>query len=334
MVDYPLDRFSSRYYEMSDNDLTISEGSPQITAPTAPKGRTFPRKAPQEALDAAESAAKRVYDREAPVRRCFIERLSEPGVQTPTPPLATMMRGGRGGEVRLKVYLSTLWMASGFPHDVKYPARAWASLLGLDDPDRNGARRVSDAVAWLGAHQLVRVEPRKGRPPTVTLLDESGDGSDYQIPGEAFADLEEKYKGRVIPPELQWRQRYVRLAPSFWTQGWAAVLSGPAIAMFLVLSTNWNQQNPNARLWISPSQATERFSISEDTRTKGLRELCHYGIATMKRQSISRDAFDFRRMRNTYVLHPKRLDHPITAPLWIPVSLDGSIPPDGALPTS
>ncbi|HVF74574.1 MAG TPA: hypothetical protein VM938_05955, partial [Acidimicrobiales bacterium] len=77
--------------------------------------------------------------------------------------MTTMLRGGRGGAVRLKLYLSFLWFAAAPPHDVTYPARAWASLLGLEDPEARGARRIIDAITWLDAHDFVVVEGRPRR---------------------------------------------------------------------------------------------------------------------------------------------------------------------------
>src|SRR6266849_395513 len=58
----------------------------------------------------------------------------------PPPPLALLLRGGQGGEVRLKLYLTMSLLAVSAPYDIKpIPARSWAEALGLDDPERNGA---------------------------------------------------------------------------------------------------------------------------------------------------------------------------------------------------
>ena len=69
------------------------------------------RTASVDALDYAEIVARRVHGRAAPVRRLFVER----ALPDSPPPLATLLRGGRGGEVRLKLYLSILWFAGGPP---------------------------------------------------------------------------------------------------------------------------------------------------------------------------------------------------------------------------
>lgn len=49
-------------------------------------------------------------------------------------PLARLLRGGRGGAVRLKLYMAMLWMAAKEPHDVTFPDRAWAELFRATCP--------------------------------------------------------------------------------------------------------------------------------------------------------------------------------------------------------
>src|SRR5262249_9202605 len=67
-------------------------------------------------------------------------------------------------------------------------------------------------------------------------------------------------------------------------------------------------------LWFSPRQADLRFGLSEDTRSKGLRELRAAGLITAYRQPVATDTFDFRRLRNVYHLEPKRLQQPASLP--------------------
>ena len=81
------------------------------------------------ALAAADALAQRGKGRSAQLRRIFIERAD---IGMPTP-LARMIRGGRGGEVRLKTYMSMLFIAGKSPHDVSYPARAWATRATWSD---------------------------------------------------------------------------------------------------------------------------------------------------------------------------------------------------------
>src|SRR4051812_19975859 len=82
-----------------------------------------PRRPSVDALTAAEFLNTRVKGRKAQVRRRMIERLDN---NPEPPPLARLLRGGRGGAVRTKLLLSILWVAAGEGHDVRFPARAFA----------------------------------------------------------------------------------------------------------------------------------------------------------------------------------------------------------------
>src|SRR5690242_17375576 len=80
---------------------------------------------------------------------------------TGNPPLARMIRGGRGGEVRLKLYLTMILVAVRPPYDIKnVPARVWAEMLDLEDPEGLGARRVSDALQWLAQRHFINLTSR------------------------------------------------------------------------------------------------------------------------------------------------------------------------------
>ncbi len=252
------------------------------------------------AMQRAESAARKAQGRRAPVRRAMIRRLDEDAVPT----LAQLLRGGRGGTVRLKLLLSMLWIAGNPPHDTTFPSRAWAELLGLPDAEVNGARRVADAIRWLEAHALVEVEHRPGAPARVFLLDESGSEERYEIPGTVEAD---KKTGKI--GEGDW---YVNLEPGFWTSGWLATLSAVAIAALLVLEDLAEIKDKRSALWLSGKRRTDRYGLSEDSWIRGIKELKEHGIITVERQPISGD-FEWRRYRNAYVLNPERLT---TAPLF------------------
>jgi len=197
-----------------------------------------------------------------------------------------------------------LWVAANPPHDVTYPARAWATLLGLPDPEGNGSRRINDAIAWLAEHRFIETTPRPGHPTTLTLLDESGTGEPYQVPGAVMNQLR-------TSPEGSWsRHRYFKLPPTFWTSGWITTLSGPAIAMLLILLLETSGLDPAPETWFSPTVADRRFSLSEDTRAAGLRELAQHRLVTTHRRPTSADTFEFRRLRNTYTVHLERLNAP------------------------
>lgn len=252
------------------------------------------------ALQAAESVAARVSNRSAQVRRVFVV-----GAEGSPPPVARLLRGGRGGSVRLKLYLSLIWFAANPPYDVTYPARAWAQLLDLDDPEVAGARRVSDALAWLRERDFIEVQPRPGLPSRVVLLEESGAGRPYAVPGAAWRSL-----GGTATEEQRQLHRYLQLPPEVWTSGWLQVLDGAAIAMLLVLLAEMPADGIKAKVWFSPAEALKRYGLSPATRTKGLSQLSSAGIAITEKASTTKDPFDLRRTRNVYKLDLTRLKDP------------------------
>lgn len=247
-----------------------------------------------EAITAADAANKRAK-KDAPVRYGFISRER---IDQPDPPLARVLRGergGRGGDVRLRLLLSLLWLVRDDP-TLSYPARAWAALLGLPDPETKGARRIKDALRWLDRHQLIGLETAPGRDSIVHLLEETGSGRRYELPGATYNRLKNN-RDAAAP------HRYIRLPRELWTQGWLSILSGPAIAMLLILwleAGTEADQETHPWVWISPSMAEQRYAISEDTRSKGARQLANAGLVAIRRRPVSPDTFEYRRVRNVY----------------------------------
>jgi hypothetical protein len=86
-------------------------------------------------------------------------------------------------------------MATRAPYDLKSPPTpsAWARLLAL--PEVTGARRISRNLKWLSNEHFIALDPRPGRPASITLLDAGGSGGQYIRPME---------KGRYVgmPVEL------------------------------------------------------------------------------------------------------------------------------------
>jgi hypothetical protein len=198
-----------------------------------------------------------------------------------------MLRGGRGGEVRLKLYLCLSLLASRRPYDVRsVPGRAWAETLALPDPEGLGARRVADALKWLGDNKFVALQRQQGAAPTVTLLDPRGTGDKYAR-----------------------RSPYVGLPLGLWRQQWITTLSGSAVALLIVLlDLQGGKKTPDD----APSLATDqrqRYALSGDTWTRATKELVASGLLTVRRIPQGRD-FDWRRIRNTYWIHKERLDQP------------------------
>lgn len=260
------------------------------------------------ALSAAASVAKRNHDRALPLRRRFAERPDN--IKKPTP-LAQLLRGGRGGSVRLRLYLSYLWLGAAPPHELIYPARAWAELLDLKEPATAGARRIADAVRWLEKNQFVAVTNRAGAPNVVRLLSDTGSGKDYELPGAAYNRL------RIKRPDIALIHRYIQLPAELWTSGWMAVLSPAALAMLIVLRIQVGAKDPDTEeVWIAPDYADKTYLLAEETRTRGLRELARAGLITIqRRQLVTTDSFDFRRFRNVYQLNLAALGKPAAVPI-------------------
>lgn len=246
----------------------------------------------EHALRLASTLSQQLRNRAAKIRFDFIRQ--ESGA---LPPLADVLRGGRGGEVRLKLLLSLLWVAGGGTDDRHktraYPARAWAGLLDLPDPEGNGQRRIRDAISWLENEGFVSSFREAGRPMVLQLKLEDGSGQAYVDP--AGAASKKKQRGKTLTGS----DLYIGLPASFWTDGWLVTLSGRATAMLLVIAhLTFTERDEWA--WISPSRARKLYGLSEDTWTKGIAELRAREIIGIRKKPVGEDDFDFRRVRNTY----------------------------------
>lgn len=256
-----------------------------------------------QALDAAKKAA-RIARKRAQIRLSFISRPSyDP--QAPLPPLARSLRGGRGGKVRLKLLLTYLWMQTkdrGVA--LAYPAQVWARLLDLDQPETAGARRINEAQAWLEKHDFITTQAQPGRANKVTVLSEAGDGSSYIAPGAAAKALSND-------PDKARQHYYAQIPATFWTNGYIQLMSGPGLAMYLILLDQYALTNgPLQPVWISPAAFKAYYGLSQDTRAAGIKDLTELGLVTTGRQSINPDDFDLERIRNVYTLKPEQLDVP------------------------
>lgn len=205
------------------------------------------------------------------------------------PPLARMLRGGQGGEVRVKLYLTMTMLAAGPKHDIRsIPARTWAQMLALPDPEVNGARRITDALNWLQHEKLVKLDSRQGMPKDVTLLSPSGSGRGYSWRGS-------------------W---YISMPIGFWKHEWIYQLSGTAVAFLLVLRDMRSNKPETDPPWLTTAQK-ERYGFSEDTWTRVTKELVKdHRILTVRRKPQGKE-FDYRRLRNTYWIRHELMDSPL-----------------------
>lgn len=257
-----------------------------------------------DVLRVAEEAgtwfANRARNRELQIRRSFV--LGRPN-KSEIPALARVMRGGgRGGDVRLKLLLSLLWLGAKEPYDTTLPARTWAELVGLPDPQVKGARRVRDALDWLVERKFVEIETQPGQPHVVYLLREEGTGAPYTVPGQAAARAKERGRGVTA-------HRYVRLPATIWSNAWLPVMSAAGIGALLILLVELGGRTDRV-VWLSPAVALDTYYLSNQTRYKGLGELAALGIVSTERRAVGPSKYEATRFRNAYRLHLDRFDAP------------------------
>lgn len=199
------------------------------------------------------------------------------------PPLPRMLRGGRGGEVRLKLYLSMCLLGVRAPHDVFGTAYLWAEALGLPDFERKGARRVRDALQWLEDANLIRVERARGKNPRVYLLSQAGTGNPYRRPASSG-----------VP--------YASIPVEFWSNGWILRMSAKAIAVMIVLLQYGHGRSPDEFFWMKDAR---RYRLSADTWSRGAEELERFGFVERRRE-VKGDELELRRKRNLFRLRLQR----------------------------
>ncbi|MGW8944603.1 hypothetical protein [Streptomyces koyangensis] len=200
------------------------------------------------------------------------------------PPLARLIQGGRGGAVRLRLYMCITMMATRQPFDLRRPPgpNGWTQMLAIDP--KTGPRRVASNLKWLADHQFIDLQPQWGRPSAITLLSATGDGGVYTQPREDG--------------------RYVGMPIAFWTNGWLLQLSPTAIALLFALREALGGKSEPQYIHTAKRQ---RYGLSSDTWTKGRKELEAQGLLAVKREPQG-DFYDFMRLRNAYQLTLGRLD--------------------------
>lgn len=269
-----------------------------MTAQATADSETDPQT--QAAAEFARSLGQRRRRAGAPVRTEFVS-----DENTPRTPLARLLSGsgdtgggGRGGQLRVKIYLSLLWVCAKEPYSTTRPARAWAALLGLDDHEVRGVRRVQQALRDLHERGFIVLHDRGGVPPLVTLLDEHGDRRAYEPPSETYSRL----SSFNAPTQQLAPHTYFRMPTTLWTEGHIARLTGPSLAMLLVLLAE--RRGQDVPVWFSPERAQERFSLSAGTRRAGLQHLRELGLLRTTTRTVSEDGtyISFARRRRTHQL--------------------------------
>lgn len=209
----------------------------------------------------------------APIRRSFIERgeFEEPS------PLSQLLSGsnasrgggGRGGRLRVALLLTLIWQLARSPHTTNRPARYWAELLRIEDPETNGARLIRNTLLELEKRRFIRTEDRgPGKVPEIILMDESQSGADYKLPY-----LEAVERGKSAKPN------YFRVPEQFWSSGLCSELSGAGLSMYLIAMSRggWGEERS---FWLSPTLFADQYGLGDSTRKKGLKELVDKGVLT------------------------------------------------------
>lgn len=243
----------------------------------------------------AASSGRRV---DTPVRKSFV-RPMVPEVSAKAP-LAQIYSGGRSGTVAVKLYLALLWKCSAPPFSTSQPARAWATLLDLADPAGAGARRIKDAMRALANAGLIDMQTRAGYPNVVTLRDESGSGSEYELPSTAYSRAKRFRSG----DDQLAANTYFKVPQALWTRGYIQKLTGPELVMLLILLAE--QGGTGERIWFSTNEFPRRYNISHKTRAAGTRGLVARGLLEVESESLASrpgaSVFDMQRRRKVYRL--------------------------------
>jgi len=239
------------------------------------------------------------------VRRSFVTREgeSQTGLEAVMRAARGGAGGGRGGRTRLALLLSLWWVNSLPPYSSQRPASWWAELIGLDDPVK-GPRTVTANFQELARRGFIAIEPgQPGMANVVTLLD------DLARPGEPYLRPDGKSGS------------YFRVPDRLWTTGAIARLSGPGLAMYLIVLSYHHRpagvehppgegvRTPAAPpVWFSPKGFSERHGLSEDTRLAGIRDLRDAGMIEVETEHIdiqNQSGSGHRRFRRQMLtLHP------------------------------
>lgn len=218
-----------------------------------------------------------------------------PDIVPPTPPLARLIQGGRGGETRLKLYLLLTMMATHSPYDIRNPRNPYTLALTLDLPSDTGPRRITSNMKWLSDQGFIRLTKRPGQTSAIQLLDPHGSGRPLENPRS--------------------RRPWVTIPISFWSRGWLLQLSPVAIAvMFSLREHLGGYETPRYML----RDRRESYGLSHDTWTRGSRELEDNGLLTVTRRPHGAEEYADMRLRNNYWLNIDRLDTAV---------LVGGVPP-------
>lgn len=236
---------------------------------------------PHDAVSRLEVAV-RVSQRKATVR--LPNLFARDQIENPAaPPLSGVMQGR--GELRLKVLLTTLMMATAPPHNVKVRPKDMAAMLSLPDPEHAGQRRVTQAFKSLESLGLVKRDRSPGHVPDTTVLDPAGTG--------------EIWNASELKPGS-----FSTLPIGLWKRGWVIPLSGRALALLIILREATGGRTGNVG-WI-PGSRKRQYGLSEDFWAAATADLINAGLLDVEAKTFSFQGEP--RRRNVYQLHHERLN--------------------------
>lgn len=250
----------------------------------------------EESIETARQLSRASARRKAiPIRKGFVRSIAEDG----NPPLRRIYNG-KSGDVALKLYLGLIWRSSASPFSTDRPYSAWARLLDLEDPTGNGSRQIRNALRSLERARLVKLQPRPGRSPVVTLLNELGDGGEYHPPHSKWVAAAKGKRSKAVRD----RHTYFQVPEHLWTKGYIQALKGPGLVLLLILLAERSQElHP---VWFSTKQFADRHGISPTTRSKGTQELMFHHLLAIEKESVAanpkNDHWDPKAVRNLYRL--------------------------------
>ncbi|WP_163507695.1 hypothetical protein [Fodinicola acaciae] len=236
-----------------------------------------------DALAQLKKAASRSKRTNVAFSQAFIRTTAPPLGGSATPPLVALIQGGRGGEVRLKLYLLLTMMATMSPFDIQRPPTARLLARTLELPTDTGPRRINSNLRWLRDKKFLSLTKQTGRPAAIQLLDPQGTGEILSDP-------------RSTRP-------YVTLPIGFWADGWLLDLSPRAIAVLLALRERLGGVKQPVYM-LRDRRAS--YGLSHDTWTRGEQELSEHGLLNVTRTPQG-DGWDYMRLRNSYELNEAKL---------------------------
>jgi hypothetical protein len=266
----------------------------------------------------------------ARIHRSFVDLkfVPDPGAD---PPLSRMLSGsgGRGGETRLKTYLTLLWIAradhsaDGVAWVVDEPRATLGRLIGAYDDDTGDVEtdrrrdirardQIDRSLQWLEGEGFIK---RKKYSSLITLLDDKGSSGPYIRPGESLRN--DVTAGKQFQKEDLW----IKVPAAFWLEGWIGLFRADELAAYLCLLTDlprgsyeWAGEAPLKWSWWSQSQWAENIRLKRDMRYSGFNKLAsrlHNGDPIVLKQSAAVSPDDHRysnRTRKKYALNYHPLD--------------------------